>query len=75
MRNMKKTVLAAVLVLGIAVAPASFAQDGAQPFGGLFAPLGDWLQSIWESFAPAVSTADAGAGDGSEFMGYTVPGG
>lgn len=77
MQDMKKIVLAAILVVSVAVAPGALAQDGAQPLAGIFAPIGDWLASFWELLAPSSPAANsaASAGEPSEFMGYTIPGG
>lgn len=74
MKDLKKIVLAAILVLWAAGAPAALAQDGASPFAGLFAPLAEWLEMLL-GIDPASAAGDTPAGDPSEFMGYTVPGG
>ena len=77
MKDMKKMVLALILVLWSAVAPLAFAQPGAESRGGLFAPLGEFFALILELVHPGagLDSATGGDGDGSEFMGYTIPGG
>lgn len=75
MKDMKKMVLALILVLWSAAAPIAFAQPGAESRGGFFAPLNEFFALILELVYPGAGVENTAGGDGSEFMGYTIPGG